>query len=38
MPPEAYYASYRTFPDTCDWSWQEQEPVGETREHLGVPA
>lgn len=37
VPPEAYYASHRTFPDTCDWSWQEQKPIGETREHLGVP-
>ncbi|WP_426566250.1 glucoamylase family protein [Angustibacter sp. McL0619] len=37
IPPEAYYATWRTFPSTCDWSWQEQQPVGTTRTYLGVP-
>ena len=37
VPPEHYFAIWRTFPPTCDWSWQEQLPVGEWEEHLGVP-
>ena len=37
IPPQAYYATWRTFPSTCDWSWQEQQPVGTTRTYLGVP-
>lgn len=37
IPPEHYFAAWRTFPDTCDWSWQEQKPVGEWEEYLGVP-
>ena len=37
IPREHYFAGWRTFPDTCDWSWPEQKPVGEWREYLGVP-
>ena len=36
IPPEHYFAMWRTFPDACDWSWPEQRPVGETRTYLGV--
>jgi hypothetical protein len=36
IPVEHYFAGWRTFPDTCDWSWQEQQPVGEWRTYLGV--
>jgi hypothetical protein len=36
VPPEHYFKMWRTFPDTCDWSWQEQKPVGVTRNYLGV--
>lgn len=36
VPAEHYFAMWRTFPDTCDWGWQEQRPVGEWREYLGV--
>lgn len=36
VPPEAYYASWRTFPSTCDWSWQDQRPTGATRTYLGI--
>lgn len=36
IPPEHYFRMFRTFPDTCDWSWPEQKPVGEWREYLGV--
>jgi hypothetical protein len=37
IPAKAYYATWRTFPDTCDWSWQEQQPVGVTRTYDGIP-
>ena len=32
IPPEHYFGPWRTFPDTCDWSWPEQKPVGEWRD------
>ena len=37
IPPEHYFATWRTFPDTCDWSWAEQQPVGFHTSYLGVP-
>ena len=36
IPPEHYFAMWRTFPDTCDWSWPEQKPVGTWEEYMGV--
>ena len=36
LPPVHYFAKWRTFPASCDWSWQEQQPVGTTRTYLGV--
>ncbi len=37
VPPAHYFGTWRTFPDVaCDWSWQEQRPVGRTRNYLGV--
>lgn len=36
IPREHYFKMFRTFPDTCDWSWPEQKPVGEWEQHLGV--
>jgi hypothetical protein len=36
IPAEHYFAGWRTFPDTCDWSWQGAQPVGEWRTYLGV--
>jgi hypothetical protein len=36
IPPEHYFRTWRTFPDTCDWSWQEMRPVGEWVSYLGV--
>jgi putative glucoamylase/uncharacterized protein DUF3131 len=36
LPPKEYYGTWRSFPDTCDWSWQETRPVGETRSYYGV--
>ncbi|WP_454048332.1 glucoamylase family protein [Cellulomonas sp. Marseille-Q8402] len=37
IPSEAYWGTYRTFPSTCDWAWQEQRPSGVTRTYDGVP-
>ncbi len=36
LPSKEYFGAWRTFPDTCDWSWQETKPVGFTRTYLGV--
>jgi hypothetical protein len=36
LPPKEYYGTWRTFPDTCDYSFQETRPVGETRSYDGV--
>jgi hypothetical protein len=35
-PPEHYFAAWRTFPASCDWSWHEMQPVGVTRTYLGI--
>ena len=29
IPAEHYFGGWRTFPDTCPWSWPETRPVGE---------
>ena len=36
IPAKEYFGSWRTFPNTCDWSWQETKPVGFNRTYLGV--
>ena len=36
VPAKHYFAMWRTFPATCDWYWQEMQPVGENRTYLGV--
>jgi hypothetical protein len=36
IPAKAYFGSWRTFPDTCDWSWPETKPVGFHATYLGV--
>ncbi|MER5644362.1 glucoamylase family protein [Streptosporangium sp. NPDC002524] len=36
LPPEHYYGMWRTFPDTCDWAWAEQKPVGAWKKYMGV--
>lgn len=36
VPPEHYFHLSRTFPDTCEWAWQETRPVGEWGSYLGV--
>jgi hypothetical protein len=37
IPAAHYFAGWRTFPPTCDWSWQEQKPIGHDATYLGVP-
>jgi Putative glucoamylase/Protein of unknown function (DUF3131) len=34
IPPSAYYATMRTFPD--DWNWSEQKPVGVHKTYHGI--
>ena len=36
LPRKTYYGRWRSFPDSCDWSWQETRPVGFTRLYDGV--
>lgn len=36
IPRRHYFGTWRSFPDTCDWSWQQQKPVGDWRTYLGV--
>jgi hypothetical protein len=36
LPPKEYYGTWRSFPDTCDWSWQETRPVGVDRTYYGI--
>lgn len=36
LPASDYFRAWRTFPNTCDWSWQEMQPQGVTRTYLGV--
>ena len=36
LPDREYFGAWRTFPDTCDWSWQETRPLGRWRTYRGV--
>ena len=36
LPQKEYFGRWRTFPDTCDWSWQETKPIGSWRRYFGV--
>ncbi|GIH23448.1 hypothetical protein Aph01nite_17580 [Acrocarpospora phusangensis] len=36
IPKNHYFGMWRTLPDTCDWSWAEQKPVGVWETHQGV--
>jgi Putative glucoamylase/RTX calcium-binding nonapeptide repeat (4 copies)/Protein of unknown function (DUF3131) len=36
IPARHYYGTWRSFPDSCDWSWQETRPLGVTRRYFGV--
>lgn len=35
LPERHYFGLFRTFPDSCDFSFQEQRPVGDTQEYFG---
>ncbi|HEX5850502.1 MAG TPA: glucoamylase family protein [Rubrobacter sp.] len=36
LPKRQYYGTWRTFPNTCDYSFQETRPVGSYRTYYGV--
>lgn len=36
IPSREYFGTWRSFPDTCDWSWQETKPVGFHRTYYGI--
>ncbi len=36
LPDRHYFGAYRSFPDTCDWSWTETRPTGFTRTYYGT--
>jgi hypothetical protein len=36
VPREHYFAAWRTYPDSCEYAWQEARPVGCWRRYLGV--
>ena len=36
LPRKEYYGRWRSFPDTCDYSWQEQKPTGYWASYDGV--
>jgi Putative glucoamylase len=33
IPADHYFGGWRTFPNTCDWSWQEARPDGAWRDY-----
>lgn len=35
IPRRHYFGAWRSFPDTCDYSFQQMKPVGEWRSYLG---
>jgi hypothetical protein len=36
LPKTHYFRLFRTFPDTCDWNWQEMQPQGVHRTYEGM--
>jgi hypothetical protein len=36
LPDKEYYGRWRTFPDTCQYAFQETKPVGTWRRYFGV--
>ncbi len=36
LPDKEYYGRWRTFPNTCDYSFQETTPVGSYQSYFGV--
>jgi hypothetical protein len=37
VPATLYFDTWRTFPSTDDWNWQEQKPTGRYRSYDGRP-
>jgi Putative glucoamylase/Protein of unknown function (DUF3131)/RTX calcium-binding nonapeptide repeat (4 copies) len=36
VPARVHFGPFRSFPDTCAWSWTETRPVGFTRTYFGT--
>ena len=36
VPERVHFGQFRSFPDSCDWSWTETRPVGFTRTYYGT--
>jgi hypothetical protein len=36
LPARHYFGTWRSFPDSCNWSWQETRPLGLQRSYYGV--
>jgi hypothetical protein len=36
VPERVHFGQFRSFPDSCDWSWTETRPVGFTRTYFGT--
>ena len=36
LPQKEYFGAWRSFPNSCDWSWQETKAVGVNRSYFGV--
>ena len=36
LPQKEYYGRWRTFPDTCEYAFQETKPIGSWRRYFGV--
>jgi hypothetical protein len=36
LPARHYFGTWRSFPDSCAWSWQETRPLGFQRSYYGV--
>jgi hypothetical protein len=36
VPPAHYFATQRVFPDTCNWDWLKEKPVGQHRTYYGI--
>jgi len=36
IPSKEYFGAWRTFPNSCDWNWQETKPIGFNKTYLGV--
>jgi hypothetical protein len=36
LPAKEYFGAWRTFPNSCDWSWQETKPTGFQATYLGI--